>query len=323
MSQVFVAGVDGGNSKTEVLIVDDLGNPRGQARGPGSSTHALGLDGTMAVLDGLIARARTDAALPADLPLAHLALCVAGVDLPDEESALLEAAESAGWAREVSIRNDTFALLRASGHSWGVAMVLGAGTNCVGVDPDGRAEGYLSLGEDTGDWGGGYGIGRRALHHASRAQDGRGPQTVLAVTVPRHFGMETPLDVAVAIHRGEISESRFVELPPLVFAAATDGDDVARSLIAHQADEVVATTTAIIRRLGLEHTEVPVVLGGGLLAANLALLLDPIVTGVRSVAPAAEVGVVTSPPIVGATLLALDAIGAAPSAIDRLVTARR
>jgi N-acetylglucosamine kinase-like BadF-type ATPase len=322
VSQVFVAGIDGGNSKTEVMIVDDLGTPRGHARGPGSSTHALGLDGTVAVLDGLIAQARADAALPGDTLFAHLALCVAGVDLPDEEAALLEAAESAGWARAVSVRNDTFALLRASGHSWGVAMVLGAGTNCVGLDRDGRVEGYLSLGENTGDWGGGDGIGRFALHHASRAQDGRGPATVLAVTVPRHFGMDTPLDVAIAIHRGEISESRFVELPPLVFAAATEGDDVARSLITHQADEVVATTTAVIRRLGLEHSDVPVVLGGGLLAANLPLLLDPIVAGIRAVAPAAEVGVVTSPPVIGATLLALDAVGASSAAIDRLLAGR-
>ena len=64
------------------------------------------------------------------------------------------------------------------------------------------------------------------------------------------------------------------------------------------------------------------VLGGGLLAANLPLLLDPIVAGIRAVAPAAGVGVVTSPPVIGATLLALDAVGASSAAIDRLLAGR-
>ena len=48
-----------------------------------------------------------------------------------------------GWAEATSVANDTFAVLRAGTESgWGVAVVCGAGINCVGVAP-GRTPGAL------------------------------------------------------------------------------------------------------------------------------------------------------------------------------------
>ena len=54
------------------------------------------------------------------------------------------------------VDNDTFAVLRAgTERGWGVAVVCGAGINCVGVSPDGRHARFPALGTITGDWGGG------------------------------------------------------------------------------------------------------------------------------------------------------------------------
>ena len=104
------------------------------------------------------------------------------------------------------VGNDTFAVLRAgTERGWGVAVVCGAGINCVGVAPDGRDARFPALGAITGDWGGGYDVGLAALSAAARSEDGRGPATTLEHAVPAHFGFETPLELATAIHAGEIA----------------------------------------------------------------------------------------------------------------------
>ena len=74
----------------------------------------------------------------------------------------------------LGVGNDTLAVLRAgTERGWGVAVVCGAGINCVGVAPDGRSVRFPALGRITGDWGGGYDVGLEALYVAARGEDGR------------------------------------------------------------------------------------------------------------------------------------------------------
>src|SRR5262249_5698387 len=123
-------------------------------------------------------------------------LLLAGVDFPAEEHEFRTAVEGRHWAERVSVRNDTFAVLRAgTERGWGVAVVCGAGINCVGVAPDGRHARFPALGLISGDWGGGFDVGLGALSAAARSHDGRGPLTTLERAVPAHFGLGSPLEV--------------------------------------------------------------------------------------------------------------------------------
>jgi len=76
------------------------------------------------------------------VPLADVAVfCVAGADLPADDRRILRGVRVRGWATDNVVRNDTFAVMRAGAdRGWGVAVVCGAGINCVGVAPDDRAE---------------------------------------------------------------------------------------------------------------------------------------------------------------------------------------
>src|SRR6185312_12918930 len=156
----------------------------------------------------------------------------------------------------------------------GVAVVCGAGINCVGVAPDGRHVRFPALGTITGDWGGGYDVGLAAVFKAARSFDGRGAATTL-------------------------------ELPPVVFAEAAH-DEVAAGIVDQLADEVVALAGTAIGRLALDGSEVEVLLGGGLLQGENSRVVERIRAGL----PGVPVHVTGSPPIVGAALLALDELGA-------------
>jgi N-acetylglucosamine kinase-like BadF-type ATPase len=316
-----ILAVDGGNSKADVALVDADGAVLGAARGSGASHHHLGVPAAMDTLEALIEAACGDAGLPAtERPLAAVGVwCLAGVDFPHDDQVLGPAIASRRWASETLLRNDVFAVRRAgSGRTWGVGVVAGAGMNCVGVAPDGREVRFAAIGELSGDWGGGRDVGVAAVGAALRGEDGRGPRTTLTHLLPDWFGLPSALALVEALFLERIDQRRVLELVPLVFAEADAGDEVAAQLVARQVDEIVAMAGAAIRRLDLSGHDVEVVLGGGLFHGEAPTFLERIRSGIVGIAPAARLTQLTVPPVVGAALLGLDRLGAAPGAAERL-----
>jgi N-acetylglucosamine kinase-like BadF-type ATPase len=307
---------DGGNSKTDLALVREDGELLALVRGGGSSPHHLGVRRAFDVLSELAGRAAEEARV--DLPVDVAQLFLAGVDFPIEVERATAEARSRGWARSTTVDNDTFAVLRAGAErGWGVAVVCGAGINCVGVAPDGRQARFPALGWLTGDWGGGQDLGTEAVSAAARSEDGRGPLTTLERAVPEHFGLETPTELAEAIHFGRISPRRVVELTPVVLAEAAD-DSVAASLRDRLAAEVVTLVRVALERLGLAGEPVEIVLGGGVFQSRDAGLLRTVASGVHDAAPLAEIRDCALPPVLGAALAALDELGASAEAGRRL-----
>lgn len=312
----LLLAVDGGNSKTDVVVVSEHGEVLGTARG---GAFVPQLDGVAAATDAVAAALD---ALPAGVPsrgFDHVSACLAGADLPVEEEALARAFAARGFGADVVVRNDTFALLRAGTSApWGVAVVCGAGINAVGVSPAGDVARFPALGRLSGDWGGGHGLGEEALWHAVRAEDGRGAPTVLAGLVSAHFGTATVEELVLGLHLGHVDGGRLHELAPGVLAAARDGDAVARALAERQAEEVTVLAEVCLRRLGLLETPTEVVLGGGLLTSGDPLLAELLAAGFARRAPHAVPIVAQAPPVLGAALLGLDRLGAPAQAGTRL-----
>ena len=92
--------------------------------------------GSVEPLSDVIAAAAMDAGL--DHRVGSLApvgvYCLAGADFRADERRIERSLAERGWTRRNVIRNDTFAVLRAgTDRGWGVAVVCGAGMNCMGV----------------------------------------------------------------------------------------------------------------------------------------------------------------------------------------------
>ncbi len=314
-----VLAVDGGNFKTDLALVDASGELLALVRGARSSPHQIGVEGCVAVVGAMRSQALADVQ-PSRRAIHHAQIMVAGADLPEELAALHDAIAPLRWAGEVVVDNDTFALLRAgTDRGWGVAVVCGGGINCVGVAPDGATARFPALGPITGDWGGGYDVGMAALSAAARSADGRGPRTELEAVVPEHFGLARPFDVSRAVHLREIPIDRVSELSRVVFSCA-GSDPIAAAIVDRLGDEVAVLALTALRRLDLTEEDVDVVLGGGLIRGAPAPALERIVELIQGEAPRAMVIIADAVPIVGATLLGLDRLGAAPAALTRART---
>jgi N-acetylglucosamine kinase-like BadF-type ATPase len=319
MSEIVVA-VDGGNSKTDLALVARDGSVLALVRGPLSSPHHLGLDGSVEVLQQLFDEALDKAGLARNNgPVAAAGqLCMAGIDFPSEEAALGRRVAELDWAHETSVANDTYAVLWAGSRTgWGVGLVCGAGINCVAVAPDGREVRFPALGEITGDWGGGHDIGMEALWSAARSADGRGPKTTLEQVVPGHFDLTTPDDVAEAMHLGRLARRRVLELSPLVFAEAAR-DEVAAGIVARLLDEIAAFVRASLMRLELTEEDVDVALGGGVTRSFDEVTLAELHERLHEIGPRIHLRITQAPPVLGAALSALSVIGADDDARERV-----
>ena len=314
MRALFLA-IDGGNSKTDVVLGDAAGTVLGFVRGSTSSPHVVGLPGTVEVLGGLIAAVHEVAGVPLGTPIELIAVYLAGADLPIEVERLQQAVAAPAWARRTIVDNDCFAMLRA-GTSMpdAVTVVCGAGTNCVGRAADGRTARFVALGPISGDWGGGHDLAEYALRYAARGEDGRGRPTALTAAVAAHFGRPTVEAVSIALHFGDLHLDRIRELAPLLFEVAATGDEVAGSLIHRQSEEILAQHRVAATRLDLLDRPHALVLGGGVLRARHPQLHDLVVAGAQAQAPHVETTVLDTPPVTGAALLALDALGTSRTA---------
>ena len=311
-----VLAIDGGNSKTDVCLISGEGRLLGYARGPGSNHQNIGIDAAFDVLSRLVEQAADEAKINVASTLAqHAAVYLAGADFPREVEMLYGRVFPTGWASEISLDNDTFALLRAGTKAANrIAVVCGAGINCVGVSAAGGLVRFPSVGPISGDWGGGAGLGMEALFLAVRAEDGRGQPTALAEAIMEHFGTASVAEVTAALHFGEIPRRRLHELAPVLLRVAGSGDVPATAVVQRQAEEVFLLARVALERLNLRDQPTDVVLGGGVLAARDPLLMGEISTRLAAYTQTANVLVVDDPPVVGAALLGLDAIGASQDA---------
>lgn len=303
----FVLGVDAGASKTFALVAEETGGIRGFGRaGPGNH-QTVGLEKAVSSIRSACIEALRQANVQAPVEVGVFGL--AGADLPEDFSLLTEAMERLGLAKTVRVENDAMVALRAgTSRSWGVVVICGTGFNAAGVAPDGRTFRFPGLGWISGDWGGGWDIAQEAVRAVVRAWDGRGPQTLLTSLVLEFFGFNSVEAFISALYHRRIPEEKILEIVPLVFEAAWQGDAVAQNILIRLGKEVGIAAGTVIKRLGLEKSDVEVILAGGVFKGKGPLLLDTVVQAVHRVAPKARVVLPKYAPVVSAVLLALEAL---------------
>ncbi len=317
----LLLAVAGDNTKTDVAILEPDGTLHAAVRGPGASPDLLGLPGCVAELGAIIERAWGDARMGVIPRRAGTGLYfLAGVNSEEMGARLAGVIAQRGWSERTHVANDVFATLwAANGKGEGVAVVVGAGINCVGQLSSGATARFACLGPLSGDAGDGRSLATAAVAAAVRAEDGRGSPTSLCRLLAQYFGMCTATEVAVAFHDGEIDALRLLDVVPLVVHAAAAHDAVAEELLDRHASEVAGYVIAAARRLEVADQAFDAVLAGSMMDQRW---LPVSVAGIRArlaaAMPHARVTVSADLPVAGAALACLAAVGAGPAAAERL-----
>jgi glucosamine kinase len=270
MADAIFAGVDGGGTKSTLLLADAAGTELARVSGAAGLVDPRHPERSAEVIAQLLRMASAQAGLSA--PPAALCAGLAGVGNEAERAAVEQAL--AGAARRVCVISDgEVALHGAFGGGPGVLLVAGTGSVAYGRGPDGRMERCGGWGMYVGDEGSGYALGRAALAAALRSVDGREAETRLLPVLLELLKLDGPRGIPP--WAGRAAKGDVASLARHVLDVAAGGDAVALRVVEHQAAELASHVIALAHRLGPWPGDVPVVFHGGVLRSGLyATLVD-------------------------------------------------
>jgi N-acetylmuramic acid 6-phosphate etherase len=299
----WIAGIDGGGTKTAVALGAPIGadRPLPALRLAQPCNLATDLD---AALDSIVEALDLAFAAAGErrAPLAALLVAAAGAGDPQLRARAADRLRRRGIAREVAILHDAAPwLAAATPAATGVVLLSGTGSFCFGRDKAGRCARAGGLGAILGDDGSACELGRAALRLAARAADGRAARLALANAIFERVGSDDPRTIVRHAHaRGTPAE--LAALAPLVLHAAEGGDPIAARLIRRAADELALMAKTVARRLDFRGEALPLVLGGGVFDHGRSLR-QGVVAAMRGMGVAADV-LPAGDPAAGALMLA-------------------
>jgi len=176
----IVVGVDGGGSKTRVIVGTAEGEILATVDGAKSAVVPGRASDSANVIADLVVRAIAEIAQPGVVVPRVLYCGVAGTGREEERRALHAALDAKELAEEVVIDSDgLIAMYDAFEDRPGILLVVGTGSIAYGRSPAGEVVRCGGWGPTFGDEGSGGWIGRRALSIVAASSDGREPPTAL------------------------------------------------------------------------------------------------------------------------------------------------
>jgi len=273
----YLLAVDGDGKRTQALVADTNGTVLARGLGPGSNLHAVGIEGfgksVQTAIEGAlmnIVGPRAEVGVPGWKRVKLAAACfgLAGIDGPDDEAQVSKWIADAGISKTFQVLNDS-ELILAGGtpDGWGVALICGTGSVCLGRNPNGRATRVGGWGPLLGDEGSGYALAVRALSLATQTADGRADAKDLLRAILRHWSLADAPALIRHVYAPAMTHSDIAALAEVVLGQASRGDAAAASLVDEAADELLKALRAVMRVLDLKKP--PVAFSGTFLRGTL------------------------------------------------------
>jgi N-acetylglucosamine kinase-like BadF-type ATPase len=315
-------GVDGGGTKTALVLIDSEGLVRATHLAPGSYYLTIGLDALGRLLaDGVNAVSAKAAVRIEDLNFAFFGIPAYGEDtlltgpLSELPRRCLAAGQYlcgndmiCGWAGSLLCRD-------------GISIVAGTGSICYG-ERNGAVARCGGWGELFSDEGSAYWIACKGLNLFSRMSDGRAAKGPLYDIVRERLKIAEDLDLCAHVFTQlEGDRARIAQLSRWVTQAAAAGDAQSMTIVREAAEELALMVDATRRQLGFGVAEpVPVSYSGGVFDNVGALLLDHFTAALQAFRPGYRVSEPVLPPGIGAALYAAKRHGnpLSSAAIERL-----
>jgi glucosamine kinase len=304
---LIVIGVDGGGSKTRVLVADEQGTQLGEVVGPASAVRPGQAEHSADVIAAAVRDALASCEMTHVVPKV-LCVGVAGAGREPERQALWQALVGRELAEETVVHPDySIALDDAFGEGPGILLISGTGSAAFGRSPSGTIARCGGWGPVCGDEGSGAWVGRRALSVVTASADGREPETALIGAVLTAAQVNEPQELVA--WAAQATPAQLATLAPVVSAVADTGDLRANAIISLAVEELVLHVRALARQLfGDERAAAPVAFTGGMLTKG-STLRKRLEHRLRSAVPGAQLHAGEVNPARGAVRGALRYLG--------------
>lgn len=296
-------GVDGGGTKTHVVLIDDEKTILGEGITGASNPLRVGVENAIKNIFAGIEKA-CDSANRSKGDIVSSQIGLAGVRREDLRYLIRNRFREILRIRKVEVTTDAeIALYAATEGREGLVIIAGTGSICMGRNSKGEMASAGGWGPLAGDEGGGAGIARKALQAIAKSSDGRGEPTILSDYAVDYFRAGRLEDLSVAIYAPQVDNARIAGFAKFVSQAATEGDKVAIELLAEAGRELGIAATAVIQALKMQRRKFPIGKVGSVFKSE-DLITKPLLEKVYETAPKAFMSETQKSPAFAAALMA-------------------
>lgn len=308
-NQSYVIGVDGGGSKTAVVLANLKG--RILARHQADSSHPRNIGIKNAIKNLARAIEKVLGKIRGDKKILSTFL---GLPAMEEEFKFKENIIKKELLKhkriplifkgKVIIGSDQLAGFRSGiDEKDGLVLIAGSGSVCHGWKDKKEAMtdscGYLS------EVGSAFFVGQKALRVVFKDLDGRSGKTLLTKLLFQKLKIKNKEGLIGKIYSKnptEIISSFSISCD----AAAKKGDKIAKNIMIEAGKELALSANTVIKKLNFRKVKFPLVLVGGMF--NSKIVLDTAIKDIKKFAPRVNFIRPKAEPVVGAVKLAIEAL---------------
>jgi glucosamine kinase len=272
----YKIGVDGGGTKTEVILVDAQGAIVARHLAPGCNPNIAGLDSARDILADALRNILASAPFTSSQPhrIERTLLCMAGAPEFWQETAA--ALSSSGAYGTVTAYDDSHPVLElATDGRPGLVLHGGTGSFVAARDASGKIHYAGGLGWRFGDEGSGHEIGRLAIARALLELQGWASGTSLAQLIRTHSGESNARAITRWFYHHAEPNRQIAALAPAVLDLADHGDEHAALVVRDACTPLLALAERVAAKLfpvsQLSH--LPAGLSGPILTHSFVLTL--------------------------------------------------
>lgn len=303
-SECYLMGIDGGGSNVRVAITTSELKTLAMSHGAKVNPSVIGYENAKSIIQAKMRETLTDANLTPE-QIAGVGIGVAGAEAHHSEAWLREVITEVIPNAHLALSGDyEIALTGAIGERRGVLILAGTGSVSFGVNPQGQRVVIGGWGYLLGDEGGGYWLGLEAIKAGYKAIEGREQSTTLTDAI---LGAHNLIDRGTLIKwiYGEKRTAEIAQFAPIVLAHASH-DPIAQDIVTRGAEALALMVKTVFNCL--DSTDLPIAFAGSLLANK-----NPLSTQLCDLLGLDNIPITRYSPVIGATILALNAVKHAES----------
>ena len=252
--KMYLLGIDGGGTKTALLLQDTEGNTIRTYKTDACNPMDIGFEEAKKILkDGIYKVCE-------DIPLSSVCAFagIAGGSVADMKEKLEEFFIGLGFYSFENDSDNRNIIAAGLGNDDGITVILGTGV-CVYIQKNKTHKRVSGWGYLIDNGGSGYNLGRDALNAYFCAYDKSGNETLLTNEIDKIYSGGQAKLMGYIYSGGKKTIASFA---PAVFSAFEKGDAIAEEILRRNAGEVVRFIQAAAKEF--EKKEIPVVFAGGL-----------------------------------------------------------
>ena len=301
----WVAGLDGGGTKTLAVLMDETGTIVSESRSGPSNPFRIGAAGAVAAVREGVELAAAHANIDAGC-VAVICAGLAGTgnsELAEQVRALLAADFPQSIIHLCTDLDLALAAAGAGDNAPVMVLVAGTGSAAIGRDKNGRVLRVGGHGPQAGDEGSAYHIGRRALQSINPENVSTAKMSAaLSERILAELGASSWAEAQKLAQA--IPEEVYAKLFPTVATLADAGDELAQTILLEAAQQLSRLVATLGEQLSLADQQFLLAKTGGMLRRS-SFFDAQLNERLQSAAPKARMSQLVTTPAEAAARMAL------------------